>query len=538
METHAIEISLEGLIRFDHSVLLNVLQEILKRLKDSDQKVDVMKNSLDVRDREFRELKNEVNTAKKERETLRERVAALETNHEAFEKKHGETAAQLDTVTPVAKEGLNNANEALDKLRKLGSVKSDKSDKSDGGGGIDPSAFADLCGRVVILEKLEMPQANKKVVEAQQKDINKLQDESERLRHDMDMLKGRLDGMDGNQGGLDVSELKALESRMAKLIGELTKANQQKFDDLTLQLQKLRDFVKERGNRDTGKGISDIECNNMMSKIEALRARVSAVESACEQVPENTKAIEELRKLIEELANRPVVVPQPDIDVERFATVEGLRHVNDECCRGIEDVKKTHGKALKTELRRFEKDMMNYLDEVSTSGGGKHQHETNVGRIHFRCIACDQPMQTMTGPSTNAFQSATGAGAHVGCAVPGNHAERASTMTVEKGEELPIFGRDGQVYRGRETSTVQYAVPAPGEDNRGHFTVSYREKQSRFRPQSAQGSRGYRNVVQASQTLPSSTEVWSGDGSPVSDKPKSPAAKRPGTAQRNRAVRT
>lgn len=69
----------------------------------------------------------------------------------------------------------------------------------------------------------------------------------------------------------------------------------------------------------------------------------------------------------------------------------------------LRELERAMEKGMKNELKRFEKDVMIFLEDRS------HElTESAVGKIHFRCISCDQYTNTVTGPSTLLFQKAVG----------------------------------------------------------------------------------------------------------------------------------
>jgi hypothetical protein len=73
----------------------------------------------------------------------------------------------------------------------------------------------------------------------------------------------------------------------------------------------------------------------------------------------------------------------------------------------LQQLQKAIDKALKVELKRFERDIMVFLEDRALAQDGHRDHtETAMGKIHFRCVSCDQPVASQHGPSTPAFQQA------------------------------------------------------------------------------------------------------------------------------------
>ena len=60
----------------------------------------------------------------------------------------------------------------------------------------------------------------------------------------------------------------------------------------------------------------------------------------------------------------------------------------DDLLKKLKQLEKAMAKALKTELKQFERDVMVFLEDSR-----KEMHnisEAAVGKIHFRCLSCDQ----------------------------------------------------------------------------------------------------------------------------------------------------
>ena len=134
----------------------------------------------------------------------------------------------------------------------------------------------------------------------------------------------------------------------------------------------------------------------------------------------------------------------------------------------FEALKKNLSKNTKNELKRFERDVMVFLEDSKTDNT-----ETSVGRIHFRCVSCDQVTQGQHGPATANFkQAVAGSGVHVGHAAKPQLDNVAPNMLVERGEEVSLYGRDGQIYKGRDNTTTVFATPNPHKN--ANFTIAYR----------------------------------------------------------------
>jgi hypothetical protein len=74
--------------------------------------------------------------------------------------------------------------------------------------------------------------------------------------------------------------------------------------------------------------------------------------------------------------------------------------------------------SMKGELKRFERDVMIYVADQLASvsggeGGGGHQHihssgNTAAGKMHFRCLTCDQPRESVPGAQTFKYAKSSG----------------------------------------------------------------------------------------------------------------------------------
>jgi hypothetical protein len=179
--------------------------------------------------------------------------------------------------------------------------------------------------------------------------------------------------------------------------------------------------------------------------------------------------------------------------------------------------------------------------------------EAAIGKIHFRCLSCDQVLQTQHGPMTSMFHQATCLGDH---SIAPQHPLRESStpsMLVERGQELPLYGADGRVYKGRDDTTVRFYNSAGNKP--ATFTVGYVDKHQgnrsqapikKLRPSSAV-SRGKNSQNKPQRpksawthdhgrmdlTLEHHSHMLGGDGQPLSSRRQvtAPARKsRPGSA--------
>ena len=75
-------------------------------------------------------------------------------------------------------------------------------------------------------------------------------------------------------------------------------------------------------------------------------------------------------------------------------------------------LRKDQNKQTRNELKKFEKDLLFFMQD-------KGMDEVVGGRIHFRCISCDQQAPSEWGHASTMFKQAVGkgVGAHVGAGV-------------------------------------------------------------------------------------------------------------------------
>jgi tRNA A37 N6-isopentenylltransferase MiaA len=137
---------------------------------------------------------------------------------------------------------------------------------------------------------------------------------------------------------------------------------------------------------------------------------------------------------------------------------------SEELLNKLNDFEKMLSKLLHTELKKFERDMMIFLED------NKNDHtEASIGKIHFRCITCDQYTNTVSGPTSLLFNKTIT-----------NKDNGATQMNIEKGKEIYLNGRDGRVYLGRDQSIV---TVTPGDPMKNaSFNISYHDKKTSVSP--------------------------------------------------------
>jgi len=137
----------------------------------------------------------------------------------------------------------------------------------------------------------------------------------------------------------------------------------------------------------------------------------------------------------------------------------------------LRDLERALEKGMRSELKRFERDVLVYLEGHGLGSGGEHGHDAAVGKIHFRCLSCDQTVANLQGPASLLYTRAVGGGAASSNVNNANVNPNATSMSIERGRELYLNGRDGAVYKGRDATSVTIA---PGDPSRSaQFQVHY-----------------------------------------------------------------
>lgn len=259
----------------------------------------------------------------------------------------------------------------------------------------------------------------------------------------------------GDSSGLDELARK-FESRFVAL-EQHDAATDINLRDLTSRLEQV-----ELTNKSTARNENDEK------RLDALSRALADLSEAFSQQQQSAQGVQDEESLLDKIH------AVADDLISRFAIVE-------ETIEG----------STKTELRKFERDIMLFLDELKDTSD-VNLSETAVGKIHFRCLSCDQKIQSQHGPATIDFSQAVALGDHSMYPKHPIREHNVPTMMVNRGEEMSIEGADGAVYKGRENSTVviNHIYPDRQQQRLGQssqFTVAYQDKQvgNRNRPRSA-----------------------------------------------------
>jgi len=147
----------------------------------------------------------------------------------------------------------------------------------------------------------------------------------------------------------------------------------------------------------------------------------------------------------------------------------------DELAMNMRSLEKQLGKDFRNELKRFERDILAFIEATTSSAHGTN--DASIGKIHFRCLTCDQAVSNLQGPSSLLYAKAVGNAANGPVVNPGGTA-----MNIERGRELYLNGRDGAVYKGRESSLVTLVSSGAKGERPASFSVHYGERMSTTNP--------------------------------------------------------
>ena len=131
----------------------------------------------------------------------------------------------------------------------------------------------------------------------------------------------------------------------------------------------------------------------------------------------------------------------------------------------LKDLELALANSMKAELKRFERDVMIYVADQLTnasnlsnaqanananangSGGHTHGQNTAAGKMHYRCLTCDQPRDNVPGPSTFRYGKAMGV-ANISSG-GGGPASESRLLETQLGDQIYLHGTDGGIYKGR-----------------------------------------------------------------------------------------
>jgi hypothetical protein len=327
-------------------------------------------------------------------------------------------------------------------------------------------------------------------------------DDMDELREKVAQLSGRVDSQSAEisslsaQGALHARSLEGLAASTSALealmptkadVSELaTKASratverhERELEDLSAQVKQdheSRISILEAGLKRLSAAVDALQQDDF--KDEALR-RITELEDGAKltvaHLAEHDRRLDELGALVDTKA------AQAYVDTELENLLARLR-----------ELELALAASMKGELKRFERDVMIYVSDqlaglnhgnnhgagVGAGGGGggggggmgsgssggangigagsgvfhAHSH-TAAGRMHFRCLTCDRPHDSVPGAQTFRYASAQGkqqvmSGAGV---IP----SESRLLELQLGEQVYLHGSDGNIYRGREPPSHQ-----------------------------------------------------------------------------------
>ena len=74
----------------------------------------------------------------------------------------------------------------------------------------------------------------------------------------------------------------------------------------------------------------------------------------------------------------------------------------------LRELERALERGMKSELKRFERDVIMFMEQANGQDHGSG--DAAVGKIHFRCLSCDQQVNNLQGPSTLLYARAVGSG--------------------------------------------------------------------------------------------------------------------------------
>jgi hypothetical protein len=74
----------------------------------------------------------------------------------------------------------------------------------------------------------------------------------------------------------------------------------------------------------------------------------------------------------------------------------------------LRELERALEKGMKSELKRFERDVLVFMESNNSSDHAHGSGDASVGKIHFRCLSCDQHVGNLQGPSSLLYARAVG----------------------------------------------------------------------------------------------------------------------------------
>lgn len=201
------------------------------------------------------------------------------------------------------------------------------------------------------------------------------------------------------------------------------------------------------------------DIHELFTKDKELRAQLAALLKAGGDGQRNYEEISAALKKLE--AELRALIAQTAQQGRNYTD-----HRIEELLLKLRELERALERGMKSELKRFERDVLVFMESAHGGAGGDGNSDAAVGKIHFRCLSCDQHVGNLQGPSSLLYARAVGGSAPIN--------PNATNMQIDKGKELYLNGRDGSVYKGREPTQVTIA---PGDLSRpSQFNVHYSDR--------------------------------------------------------------
>lgn len=125
---------------------------------------------------------------------------------------------------------------------------------------------------------------------------------------------------------------------------------------------------------------------------------------------------------------------------------------------------------LKSELKRFNNDMLQLIHTNLNHTNNHNNTATALGSMQFKCISCDQPTASISGPATLLFTNTVN-----GRNLPVTDDRATTQLLIDKSTNLYTYSEnDDKFYKSRSDTPALYLKPGEIESNQqAKFDVKY-----------------------------------------------------------------
>lgn len=454
---------LNDLLKVDYTTLTNVLRDILARLRDHEDKIITLESSNAEKDRQIALLTEQVRDGSQKIADMGARVALVTTRMDEVSKETEANSAAIGGLQTTMTDVLDR----LDRLERAGGL---------GGAGSLDSRLTELEKRTAGLDGMAEQIAELRIKKADRDSVDAAVSAIEETLARIQEQLARTTAMLKDQQG-SIRSLEALANAGGLAGGSGGDGDNGRSG-------------RDRGNLDNLyvlKSLWDSELSDLQEKDSLAAAEIRKLWQAVRKLKESDDELHEagavrdaqISELRQALAALGKLVNAVTDRVNECASRRDLLALRDDLIKQIREAAGALKEHLKKELRRFEKDLIDYIGE--RGGAGSDQTETAIGKVYFRCLTCNQVTGSQHGPHSRTFQAqmgipVVGGNAGTGVSIPTSSAgalmhQRPSTagalsaiaqggMLIERGDDLTLHGADGQVYKGREDPIVHFASPA------------------------------------------------------------------------------